>query len=207
MTPPPDWTTVKMLTYSTPVGVQTPKTMPISPVSKPPLYTGFMGLSKTWGDMVAWPIPTGYVSPNIVPKDPQTGQLTYFGIGTPACGDPVLTEYQLSVAISWVIFDLGKEVGGSVLEHTFDDKVYMANVTITSGQSALCNRSIRVWLDDGKGGKSVEQQFIVRDRCVGCHPTDLDIQWGIFRDYWHDGTAGRLIVTWEWMEAAATGAP
>ncbi|KAI1546189.1 repeatmulti-domain protein [Pyrenophora tritici-repentis] len=111
-TPPPDWT-IPMLTYSTQAANYTSlRTIPANAVATPPIYTGPQ-LSRNWPVSYAFPIPTGYVAPNIVPASPQIGQLTYFNPGLGACAEPNMASNELAVAISWELFDMGREIGES----------------------------------------------------------------------------------------------
>ncbi|KAF2242347.1 hypothetical protein BU26DRAFT_524487 [Trematosphaeria pertusa] len=203
LTPPAHWT-IPMLTYTTQANsaAYTPRTVPTSANPHPPAWTG-AHLLRDWPDNYPFPIPPGYVAPNIVPKAPQVGHLTYFNPGTGACGLPDMAPNELAVAISWVIFDMGKEIGGSVLQSGFEGTV--SNGLITDGKSVFCNRGMRIWMGEGEG--RVEQRFVVRDRCTACNVTHLDVQPGVFANYWAADPPGRISATWEWLEGAPTGVP
>jgi hypothetical protein len=207
-TPPSSWT-IPMFTYTT-QPYPTPSnykllTMPTNVDATAPDYTG-EHLSKDWADYSAFPIPTGYVAPHIVPAEPQIGHLTYFNPGVGACGGLDMVGNELAVAISWELFDMGREIGGSPLE---DNWVFLGTHAdgIDRTSSALCFRGIRVWTADDQGHKLVEQEVVVRDRCTGCNVTHLDIQEDIFKKYWDGGGDGRISVTWEWMQEAPTSMP
>ncbi|CAN9124488.1 unnamed protein product [Alternaria alternata] len=210
LTPPSGWT-ISMLTYSTQAASYTSlRTMPSNAAGTPPVYTG-PHLAKDWPNLFPFPIPTGYVAPNIVPADPQTGQLTYFNPGIGACGSPSMTSNELAVAISWELFDMGREIGGSSLEAGWksdgvnpDGKL---GDSIDRSSSVLCNQGIRAWIGDESGERLVEQEFVVRDRCEGCNVSDLDIQPDIYSKHWDGLGNGRIQVTWEWMQEAPTGVP
>ncbi|CAI9635928.1 unnamed protein product [Alternaria burnsii] len=209
-TPPSEWT-ISMLTYSTQAARYTNlRTMPSNAAGTPPVYTG-PHLAKDWPNLFPFPIPTGYVAPNIVPADPQAGQLTYFNPGLGACGSPRMTSNELAVAISWELFDMGREIGGSSLEEGWksdgmnpDGKL---GDSIDRSSSALCNQGIRAWIGDESGERLVEQEFVVRDRCEGCNVSDLDIQPDVYSKHWDGMGKGRIQVTWEWMQEAPTGVP
>jgi hypothetical protein len=144
LTPPPDWDTKTMITYTSHARSSdyssryySSNTIPSSlSTATPPIWTGPV-LSRTWLDNYPFPIPTGYVAPNIVPRDSQIGHLTYFNNGTGACGLPAMQPNEFAVAISWVLFDLGREIRGSVLEHNWDETLENG---FSRGSSALCNR-------------------------------------------------------------------
>lgn len=102
-----------------------------------------------------------------------------------------------AVAISWVLFDIGRKICGSSLERDWQGELPGG---ITWQSSALCNRWTNVWMDDGKGGKGTQHPFVVRDRCAACNVTHLDIQTSVFEKIWADGKLGRVQVTWEWMQ-------
>ncbi|KAH8644521.1 hypothetical protein IG631_01985 [Alternaria alternata] len=210
LTPPSGWS-IFMLTYSTQAASYTSlRTTPSNAAGTPPVYTG-PHLAKDWPNLFPFPIPTGYVAPNIVPADPQTGQLTYFNPGIGACGSPSMTSNELAVAISWELFDMGREIGGSSLEAGWksdgvnpDGKL---GDSTDRSSSALCNQGIRAWIGDESGERLVEQEFVVRDRCKGCNVSDLDIQPDIYSKHWDGLGNGRIQVTWEWMQEAPTGVP
>jgi len=212
LTPPPSWSTIPMITFPSQAvnSDYESKYFPTNTIpaslsyATPPPYTGPKMPSKSWADNYPFPIPTGYVSPNIVPKDEQVGVLTFNIPGTGACGVPAILDNEFAVAISWVLFDIGREIGGSSLERNWDSILIGG---ISYQYSALCNRWINVWMDDGKGGKSVQHPFVVRDRCAACNVTDLDIQTSVFERVWADTTLGRVQVTWEWMQEAPTSLP
>jgi hypothetical protein len=144
LTPPPDWDTKTMITYTSHARSSdyssryySSNTIPSSlSTATPPVWTGPV-LSRTWLDNYPFPIPTGYVAPNIVPRTRQIGHLTYFNNGTGACGLPAMQSNKFAVAISWVLFDLGREIGGSVLENGWDETL---ENRFSRGSSALCNR-------------------------------------------------------------------
>ncbi|KAI4655556.1 hypothetical protein J4E93_000270 [Alternaria ventricosa] len=211
LTPPAEWT-VSMLTYSTQAAnYSSLRTMPSNAVGTPPVYEG-PHLARDWPVSYPFAIPTGYVAPNIVPADPQVGQLTLFEEGVGACGLPGMIATDFAVAINWEIFDIGREIGGSILEDgwksegvTPDGK--LVNWPKDDSSSALCNQGIRAWMADDEGKKLVEQEFVVRDRCAACNVSDLDIQKSVFTNYWGAEAEGRIQVTWEWMQEAPTDVP
>lgn len=113
---------------------------------------------------------------------------------------------ELAVAISWVLYDMGEDIGGSPLEENW---TFLGTHADGKDQmmSALCFRGIRAWMADDQGNKLVEQEFTVRDRCTACNVTHLDIQDDVFRKYWDGGGDDRISVTWEWMQHAPTDVP
>ena len=122
-----------------------------------------------------------------------------------------MTSNELAIAISWELFDMGREIGGSSLEEGWksdgvnpDGKL---GDSIDQSSSALCNQGIRAWIGDESGERLVEQEFVVRDRCEGCNVSDLDIQPDIYSKHWDGLGNGRIQVTWEWMQEAPTGVP
>jgi hypothetical protein len=211
LTPPASWSTVPMLTYPSQAlnadyssKYYPSNTIPTSLSSAtPPPYTG-PHLTRTWPENYPFAIPTGYVSPNIVPKEVQVGDLTFFQPGTGSCGSPDIRMNEYAVAISWVLFDIGREISGSSLEPGWQG-------TLPGGRSydssALCNRWINLWMMGEGGKKSVEHAFVVRDRCTACNVTHLDIQKPVFERFWGDKNLGRVQVSWEWMREGPTGLP
>ncbi|KAI4697578.1 uncharacterized protein J4E84_000710 [Alternaria hordeiaustralica] len=209
-TPPADWT-IPMLTYTTQPYTDADeytllRTVPTDGVAQAPIYSG-EHLSRDWPDLFPFSIPTGYVAPNIVPAEPQIGHLTEFGPGgVGACGGPDMKSNELAVAVSWVLFQMDREIGGSPLEENW---VFLG--THDDGRdmrlSALCFRGIRMWMADDQGKKLVEQEVVVRDMCTACNVTHLDMQKGTFDKYWDGGGKGRISVTWEWMQEAPTDVP
>jgi len=201
-----------MLTYSTQAAnYSSLRTMPSNAVGTPPVYEG-PHLARDWPVSYPFAIPTGYVAPNIVPADPQVGQLTHFNEGLGACGLPGMITTDFAVAISWEIFDIGREIGGSILEDGWKSEGVTPDGKLVSwpkdkSSSALCNQGIRAWMADDEGKKLVEHEFVVRDRCEGCNVSDIDIQKGIFTNYWSAEAEGRIQVTWEWMQEAPTDVP
>lgn len=185
--------------------------VPPHPSLTPPVYKG-PHLARDWPISYPFAIPTGHVAPNIMPADPQVGQLTHFEEGLGACGRPGMISSDFAVATSWEIFDIGREIGGSSLEDGWksegvnpDGKLSTWPIDKTS--SALCNQGIWAWMADDEDKKLVEQEFVVRDRCAACNVSDLDIQKGIFTNYWGAEAEGRIQVTWEWMQEAPTDVP
>ncbi|ORY11355.1 hypothetical protein BCR34DRAFT_328018 [Clohesyomyces aquaticus] len=177
------------------------RTVSIDPNFIPPSWTGPV-LSKSWSDYQPFATPPGYNAPNTVPAAAQTGELTFFNPGSGACGgEPEMSENELAVAISWEIFDLGKNLYGSPeLAGEYQGMVNASKI-VTDGSSMLCNRWVRAWMGDAA------KEFMVRDRCAGCRPQDLDIQPGIFWHYWAPQTGGRISMTWSWLGGEPTGTP
>ncbi|CAA9961756.1 hypothetical protein PTMSG1_05133 [Pyrenophora teres f. maculata] len=206
LTPSPDWT-IPLLTYSIQAASYTSlRTIPANAVATPPKYTGPQ-ISRDWPVSYAFPIPTGYVAPNIVPASPQIGQLTYFNPGLGACAQPEMASNELAVAISWELFDMGREIGNSSLAKDWVTKGTVGADGIDRAGSVFCNQGIKAWIGDGGGGKGVEMEFVVRDRCEGCNVSDIDIQPDVFDKYWGTRERGRVMVTWEWMREAPTDMP
>jgi hypothetical protein len=212
LTPPPSWSSIPMLTFSSQAlnSDYESKFFPTNTIpaslsfATPPPYTGPKLPSKSWADNHPFPIPTGYVSPNIVPKEEQIGDLTWNTPGLGACGFPAILNNEFAVAISWVLFDIGREIGGSSLERDWQGELPGG---ISWQSSALCNRWINVWMSDGKGRKGAEHALVVRDRCIACNVTHLDIQKGVYERIWANASEGRVQVTWEWMQEGPTGLP
>jgi hypothetical protein len=83
-----------------------------------------------------------------------------------ACGTNI-SPNELSVAMNWEIFDMGREVLHSSLYETWksEDKAHMAAADgIDHTTSAYCHRGIRVWMGDGEG---------VSSRGFGCAAGDF----------------------------------
>jgi hypothetical protein len=197
ITPPPDWSDVQMITYNTQTMFDSNLLHYTSdPFAQGPKWEG-EHLSLSWQVLEPFPIPTGYVAPNIVPKGSQVGHLTYFNPGLGACGIPAFNDSDPIVAISWEIFDLGKDLRDTPFLDTYNGTV--TDGFVTDGTSWLCNRFIRVWMDQSR---SIEQTFMVRDRCTGCRGQDIDIQPDIFSQFWAEPSVGRISVTWEWVPEA-----
>ncbi|KAF2684635.1 hypothetical protein K458DRAFT_404223 [Lentithecium fluviatile CBS 122367] len=110
---------------------------------------------------VLFPVP----SPPLPWTGPASGHLTL----ALACGQ-TFEHNEHVAAIPWDLYDLGKEVAGSVLQE--GTKGY-----ITDGPSVICNRFVRLWIGEG-----YQVMFVVKDRCTACNVTHSDIQTGVFKN-------------------------
>jgi hypothetical protein len=135
-----------------------------------------------------WGVPCGYTKGTegmIVPAAEQTGELTWYdpADGITACGDSI-SPGEAIVAINWQIFDVGRPVSWE------------------KNGAPLCGRTLEAWCFDGQGEKR-SGLFVVKDRCDGCRPRDIDVEQGAF-PFCTPTEAGRVPVTWKWAGEITT---
>jgi hypothetical protein len=53
------------------------------------------------------------------------------------------------------------------------------------------------------GERTVEREFVVRDRCTACDVSHIDIQLDVLERFWAKKDVGRVSATWEWLEGGS----